>query len=79
MISLSKIRPHRKTTELQSTFVAIAIVRNQLYHLNVYKSDAIHPWVLRELADGIAEPFSIVYKRSGEVPIDWKLASVIPV
>ena len=41
--------------------------------------DEIHPRVLRELAEAIAEPLSIIYQRSlltGEVPEDWRLASV---
>ena len=42
----------------------------------------IHPRVLRELAEVIAEPLSIIYQRSllaGEVPEDWRLASVTPI
>ncbi|PKU28826.1 rna-directed dna polymerase from mobile element jockey-like [Limosa lapponica baueri] len=66
-------------------FVDIEIVRDHLYHLNVFKSmgpDGIHPRVLKELADVTAGTLSIIYQRSwksGEVPADWKLANVIPV
>ncbi|KFP47650.1 RNA-directed DNA polymerase from mobile element jockey, partial [Cathartes aura] len=66
-------------------FVDTEIVRDQLYQLNVHKStgpDGIHPRVLKELADVMAGPLSIIYQRSwesGEVPADWKLANVIPV
>jgi len=38
--------------------------------------------VLRELADVIAEPFSITFERSwrtGEVPEDWRKANVTPI
>jgi len=38
--------------------------------------------VLRELADVIAKPRSIIFERSqrtGEVPEDWRKASVNPV
>ena len=41
--------------------------------------DEIHLRVLRELAEVIAEPPSIIYQHSlwtGEVPEDWRLASV---
>jgi len=38
--------------------------------------------VLRELADVIAEPLSIIFERSwrtGEMPEDWRKANVIPI
>ena len=41
----------------------------------------IHVRVLRELAEVIAKLLSIIYQYSwstGEVPEDWRLASVIP-
>uniref|UniRef100_A0A8B9I9X6 Reverse transcriptase domain-containing protein n=1 Tax=Anser brachyrhynchus TaxID=132585 RepID=A0A8B9I9X6_9AVES len=44
--------------------------------------DGIHPRVLKELADVIAGPLSIIFQRSwesGEVPLDWKLANVVPI
>ncbi|GAB0205052.1 mitochondrial enolase superfamily member 1 [Grus japonensis] len=61
------------------------LVRDLLLHLDAYKSmgpDGIHPRVLRELADVIARPLSIIFQRSwesGEVPVDWKLANVVPI
>jgi len=44
--------------------------------------NGMHPQVLGELADVIAEPLSIIFERSwrtGEVPEDWKKANVTPV
>ncbi|GAB0205620.1 mitochondrial enolase superfamily member 1 [Grus japonensis] len=44
--------------------------------------DGLHPQVLRELADVIARPLSIIFERSwktGEVPEDWRKANVTPV
>ena len=44
--------------------------------------DGIHPRVLKELAGVLAKPLSIIYQQSwlaGEVPTDWKLASVTPI
>ncbi|KAK4810807.1 LOW QUALITY PROTEIN: hypothetical protein QYF61_008779 [Mycteria americana] len=61
------------------------LVWDLLLQLNAHKSmgpDGIHPRVLKELADVIARPLSVIYQRSwesGEVPVDWKLANVIPI
>ncbi|GAB0209271.1 mitochondrial enolase superfamily member 1 [Grus japonensis] len=44
--------------------------------------DGIHPRVLRELAEELAKPLSIIYQQSwltGEVPDDWRLANVTPI
>ena len=55
-----------------------------LLHLDVHKSmepDGIHPRILRELAEVLAKPLSIIYQQSwstGEMPDDWKLVNVTP-
>jgi len=60
-------------------------VRDRLSNLYARKSmgpDGMHPRVLRELADVIAEPLSIIFERSWrtrEVPEDWRKANVTPV
>ena len=60
-------------------------VRERLGSTKVHKSmgpDGVHPRVLRELAEVIAEPLSIIFERSwttGEVPEDWRIANVTPV
>ncbi|PKU44861.1 rna-directed dna polymerase from mobile element jockey-like [Limosa lapponica baueri] len=60
-------------------------VRDQLRRLDIHKSmgpDRIHPRVLRELAEVIAGPLSIIFEgswRTGEMPEDWRKANVIPV
>jgi len=44
--------------------------------------DGIHPRVLRELAEELAKPLSIIYHQSwltGEVPGDWRIAIVTPI
>ncbi|KFP38686.1 hypothetical protein N324_00638, partial [Chlamydotis macqueenii] len=53
-------------------------VQDHLRNLKVHKSmgpDEMHPWVLRELADEVAKPLYIIFKKlwqAGEVPTDWK-------
>jgi len=59
-------------------------VSNHLSDLDIHKSmgtDGMHPRVLRELADIISEPLSIIFERScrtGEVPKDWRKPNVTP-
>jgi len=39
----------------------------------------MHPVILRELADEVAEPLFIIFERlwhSGEVPTDWKRGNI---
>ncbi|KAJ7395474.1 RNA-directed DNA polymerase from mobile element jockey [Pitangus sulphuratus] len=53
--------------------------------LNPYQSmgpDKAEPRILKELADVIAKPFSMIFEwsqESGEVPADWKLENIISV
>jgi len=45
-------------------------------------ADRMHPQVLRQLADVIADPLSIIFERSlrtGEMPEDWRKANVTPI
>ncbi|KAK4830415.1 hypothetical protein QYF61_010946 [Mycteria americana] len=61
------------------------MVSDLLHHLDTHKSmgpDEIHPRVLKELADVLIKPLSIIYQQSwltGEVPADWRLANVTPI
>ncbi|KFQ69712.1 hypothetical protein N335_12441, partial [Phaethon lepturus] len=60
-------------------------VKDLLCHLDTHKSvgpDGIHPRVLRELAEGLSKPLSIISQQSwltGEVLEDWRLANVMPI
>ncbi|GAB0203785.1 hypothetical protein GRJ2_002844100 [Grus japonensis] len=61
------------------------MVSDLLHHLDTHKSmglDGIHPRVLRELAEVLPKPLSIIYQQSwltGEVPVDWRLANAMPI
>ncbi|PKU38337.1 rna-directed dna polymerase from mobile element jockey-like [Limosa lapponica baueri] len=61
------------------------IVNDFLMHLDTHKSmgpNGIHPRVRRELAGELIKPLSIIYQQSwstGEVPDDWRVASVTPI
>jgi len=60
-------------------------VNDLLCHLDTHKSmglDRVHTRVLRELAEMLTKPLSIIYQQSwltGEVPYDWRIASVTPI
>ena len=64
--------------------IQVEMVR-ELLHLGCHKSmkpDGLHPRMLRELVEVIAEPLSATYQHSwlsGEVPEDWRLADVTPI
>jgi len=67
------------------SLVEEGFVRNRLSNLDAHKSmgpDGMHPRVMRELADVVAEALSIVFERfwrTGEVPEDWRKANVTPI
>jgi len=60
-------------------------VNDLLCHLDTYRSmgpEGIDPRVLKELAQQLAKPLSIIYQQfwpTGEVPDDWRIASVTPI
>ncbi|PKU43984.1 solute carrier family 12 member 2 [Limosa lapponica baueri] len=57
------------------------MARDLLQHITIHKSmqpDGNHPRVLRELAEVLTKPLSIIYQQTwltGEVPVDWRLAN----
>ncbi|GAB0209778.1 mitochondrial enolase superfamily member 1 [Grus japonensis] len=75
----------RDREQNKSPLIQEEAVNDLLHHLDTHKSmgpDGIHPRVLRELAEELAKPLSIIYQQSwltGEVPDDWRLANVMPI
>jgi len=73
-------REHNEVPRIQGEMVS-----DLLHHSDTHKSmglDGIHPMGLRELAEVLTEPLSIIYKeswRNGEVPVDWRLVNVRPI
>ncbi|KFQ35884.1 hypothetical protein N332_03285, partial [Mesitornis unicolor] len=61
------------------------VVSDLLHHLDTHKSMGpyeIRPRVLRELAEVLTKPLSIIYQQSWlteEVPVDGRLANVTPI
>jgi hypothetical protein len=62
-----------------------ATVMSKLKKLKVDKSpgpDGIHPMVLKECSEAIAEPLSLIFQKSfetSELPEEWKTAHVVPI
>ncbi|KAF7244268.1 RNA-directed DNA polymerase from mobile element jockey [Varanus komodoensis] len=81
--------PHRRIDEAGDLGEQIRItpleVEGLLRALDITKAsgpDWLHPRVLRELAGVLSRPVASIFEttwRTGEVPEDWRVASVVPI
>jgi len=73
---------HRDGEQNKPPIIQEEAVNDLLCHLDTHRSmgpDGIHPRVLKELAEELAKPLSIICQQSwltGEVPDNWRIASV---
>lgn len=71
-------------TEDQIVFDTV-LVHRQLLKLKIDKSpgpDELHPMILKECADSLAEPLAKIFQSSfadGHLPADWKMAEICPI
>ena len=71
--------------ELQELLVTPDMVSKELRDLNPSKSpgpDGMHPFFLKEVAEQLAYPLSILFNQSigeGDIPREWKEANVVPI
>jgi len=70
---------------LDTLEITETIVLNKLVNININKSqgpDTIHGRLLYELREELKKPLCIIYNKSlssGNIPLDWKMADVIPI
>ena len=76
--------PARCETQMKDIEISTANVKKLLKELDTSKSagaDGMHPKVLRELSDVLAEPLAAIFRTSlneGILPHQWKSANITP-
>ena len=77
--------PTRTEIQVENIIITEDMMRKQIKLLDVSKSfgpDDVHPKMLVELIDHLAEPLSIIMNKTlseGTIPKDWKMAHVTPI
>ena len=75
----------RTNSKLNKLTVTTDMVLKELKQLNINKScrpDGIHPRLLFELAEIIAEPVAVLFNmtlKTGALPMDWNKATITPI
>ena len=75
----------RSNKLIKDLVITVEMVTKALHEINPNKScgpDLIHPRLLIELADQIAEPITVLFNKtvqSGILPTDWKRAFISPI
>ncbi len=83
--TLPTFDPKPLTSVLQPLVVTQEMVAKKLKALRPDKSpgiDQLHPRVLKELAEELAAPLTIIYNtslREGELPTQWREANICPI
>ena len=77
--------PVPNISDISDVYISPDLVKHKLDKLKLssYKGpDGITSRFLKDFSNVLADPLSIIYKKSvstGEVPVDWKLANVTPI
>ena len=85
LASMPTLDNKHEDPQLRDIIIDEEIVKKKLLKLNSTKSagpGGFHPRVLAETAGLIAKPLSIIFRKSldeGNLPMDWKVATVIPI
>ena len=85
LATIPDFTPLHQPLDIEDLVVTKDMVRVKLLGLKATCSpgpDQVHPRVVREASDQLAEPLAILFNKSlntGTLPVDWKQGSVVPI